>query len=135
MRLLSTVLEIDTVIRNGQCFDLFDYDGDEKYRAAWKSFFAPRDAIVFVVDSVDRDSMDEAREELHRLLLAEILKLKPVVEAMSVDELVDVLGIRDELEKGKRCHILGSSALDGRGLAEGLEWIRRYLEEHGREWK
>ncbi|RSL91151.1 hypothetical protein CEP51_000427 [Fusarium floridanum] len=139
-----SMLEIDTVTRNGQSFDLFDYDGDEKYRPAWKSFFAPRDSIIFVVDSIDRDNMDEAREELHRLLLAEILKLKPVVvfankqdspEAMSVDELVDVLGIRDELEKGKRCHILGSSALDGRGLAEGLKWIRRYLEEHGREWK
>lgn len=138
-----SMIEVDTITRNGQSFDLFDFVGDEKLRACWRSFFAPKDAIIFVVDSVDRNSMDEAGEELHRLLLVERLELKPVVvfankqdspEAMSVDELVDILGIRDELEKGKRCHILGSSALDGRGLAEGLEWIRKYLAEHGREW-
>lgn len=79
MCLFSAVIEVDTITRNGQSFDLFDFVGDEKLRACWRSFFAPKDAIIFVVDSVDRDSMDEAGEELHRLLLVERLELKPVV--------------------------------------------------------
>lgn len=73
------MIEVDTITRNGQSFDLFDFVGDEKLRACWRSFFAPKDAIIFVVDSADRDSMDEAGEELHRLFLVERLEFKPIV--------------------------------------------------------
>jgi signal recognition particle receptor subunit beta len=77
MLIIGIVLEIDSITLNGQWYDLFDYEGDERWRAAWKSFFAPLDAIAFVVDSTDREGMAEARDELFWLLQFEILALKP----------------------------------------------------------
>ncbi|KAH6884272.1 ADP-ribosylation factor family-domain-containing protein [Thelonectria olida] len=107
-----TMLEVDSITLNGQCYDLFDYAGDERYRAAWRSFFAPLHAIVFVVDSTDRESMLEAKDELFRLLQAEILALEPVLilankrdlpKAMSINEVIDSLGLHNELQKSQRC--------------------------------
>ncbi|KAF4454394.1 ADP-ribosylation factor [Fusarium albosuccineum] len=97
---------------NGQPYNLFDYGGDIKFRPCWRSFLAKLDSILWVVDSTDREALPEAKDELWRLLTADILEYKAVLvfankqdspKAMSVDEIIDGLGLRDELKKSSRC--------------------------------
>ena len=46
----------------------WDVGGRCNLRALWRHYFKAMDAIVFVLDSTDRERMEEARSELDRLL-------------------------------------------------------------------
>lgn len=50
----------------GTQFLVWDVGGQEKLRPLWKSYTRCTDAIVFVLDSVDVERMEEARMELIR---------------------------------------------------------------------
>eukprot|EP00889_Picochlorum_renovo_P000261 jgi/Picre1/27291/NNA_000260.t1 len=49
-------------------FKAFDLGGHEIARKVWKDYYAKVDAIVYLVDSADRDRFPESRIELDSLL-------------------------------------------------------------------
>jgi GTPase SAR1 family protein len=53
--------------------------GQEKIRPLWKHYYAGVNGIIFVVDSNDKDRLEEASEELHKLLREEQLQRCPVL--------------------------------------------------------
>ena len=48
-------------------FHFWDVGGQEKLRPLWKSYTRCTDGIVFVVDSVDAERMEEAKTELLKI--------------------------------------------------------------------
>ena len=50
----------------GTSFLIWDVGGQEKIRPLWRSYTRCTDGIVFVVDSVDLERLEEARCELHK---------------------------------------------------------------------
>ena len=82
-----------------------------------------------MVDSADRDRIDEARETLHTMINSEELgnavllvyaNKQDLPGAMSTPEVVDKL----ELASLKRkWYIQASNATRGDGLYEGLDWL------------
>lgn len=90
--------------------------------------------MIWVVDSVDRNRLDLCRQELDNLLQQERLfgasllvfaNKQDVDEALSVDEISNILHLTNENAKMKNRHwkIVPCSALTGEGLATGLEWV------------
>lgn len=45
-----------------------DVGGQDKIRPLWRHYYTGTQGLVFVVDSQDRDRIDEARVELHKIL-------------------------------------------------------------------
>ena len=45
-----------------------DVGGQDKIRPLWRHYYTGTQGLVFVIDSQDRDRIDEARQELHRIL-------------------------------------------------------------------
>lgn len=45
-----------------------DVGGQDKIRPLWRHYYTGTQALIFVVDSADRDRIDEARHELHRIV-------------------------------------------------------------------
>lgn len=45
-----------------------DVGGQDKIRPLWRHYYTGTQGLVFVVDSNDRERIDEARQELHRIL-------------------------------------------------------------------
>ena len=45
-----------------------DVGGQDKIRPLWRHYYTGTQGLVFVVDSQDRDRIDEARQELHRII-------------------------------------------------------------------
>lgn len=55
-----------------QILPLGDVGGQRTLRPYWRNYFEQTDAIVWVVDSVDRMRIEDCRAELHNLLLEDV---------------------------------------------------------------
>lgn len=48
--------------------------GQDKIRPLWRHYFSGTQGLIFVIDSNDRSRIDEARQELHRIILDREMK-------------------------------------------------------------
>merc|ERR1719456_1480714 len=58
-------------------FNTFDLGGHEAARKLWKDYFTVVDAVVYIVDALDRERFPEAKKELDSLLTDESLQNVP----------------------------------------------------------
>ena len=65
---------VETVEYKNINFTVWDVGGQDKIRPLWRHYYINAKALIFVVDSSDRDRINEAKEELHRLMHDEELK-------------------------------------------------------------
>uniref|UniRef100_A0A183CPN5 ADP-ribosylation factor 6 n=1 Tax=Globodera pallida TaxID=36090 RepID=A0A183CPN5_GLOPA len=59
---------VETVVYRNIKFSVWDVGGQEKIRPLWRHYYVGTQALIFVVDSADRDRIDEARQELHKII-------------------------------------------------------------------
>lgn len=109
-----------------------------------KQSFEDYDAIIFVVDSADRNSFQEARNELwtflsfapdmmeHTVLLI-LANKQDLHDAASVDELHKVLNLKDLSRISAQVHVEPTCAVSGNGLQAALEWLTRTIKENRRK--
>ena len=83
-------------------FNVWDVGGQDKIRPLWRHYYTGTQGLVFVVDSQDRERIDEAKQELHRILsdreMKECLLLvfankQDLPNAMNAAEITDKLGL------------------------------------------
>lgn len=119
----------------GVTFQVWDVGGQEKLRPLWRSYTRGTDGLVFVVDAVETERLEEARAELHRISLASANQGLPVLVlankqdqpgALSAAEVEKRLGVR-ELAAATLTHVQGCSAVDGLGLQLGLERLYQLI--------
>ncbi|XP_072527357.1 ADP-ribosylation factor-like 4Ca [Salminus brasiliensis] len=108
---------------------LWDAGGHEKLRALWRPYSRRTDGIVYVVDSVDVERLDEARAELHRvarfsehqgaplLILANKQDLPGSLSAAEVEQRLDL----QDISPGAAYHVQPACAIIGEGLQEGMD--------------
>jgi small GTP-binding protein len=65
---------VETVEFQKVKFTVWDVGGQDKIRQLWKHYFQNTQALIFVVDSSDRDRVEIAKEELHKMLAEDELK-------------------------------------------------------------
>ena len=65
---------VETVSYRNIEFMVWDMGGQDKIRQLWSHYYEGTQALIFVVDSADAERMDEARQELHKLMEQEELK-------------------------------------------------------------
>merc|ERR1711988_61495 len=49
-------------------FTVWDVGGQDKIRKLWRHYYQNTQGLIFVVDSNDRDRIEDAREELSKIL-------------------------------------------------------------------
>ena len=64
----SVGFNVETVTYKNVKFNVWDVGGQDKIRPLWRHYYTGTQGLVFVVDSQDRERIDEARQELHRIL-------------------------------------------------------------------
>ncbi|MBN3314923.1 ARL4A protein, partial [Atractosteus spatula] len=110
-------------------FHFWDVGGQEKLRPLWKSYTRCTDGIVFVVDSVDAERMEEAKTELHKITRISENQGVPVLvvankqdlrNSLSLPEIEKMLALH-ELSSATPWHLQPTCAIIGEGLREGLE--------------
>uniref|UniRef100_A0A9L0JIS0 ARF GTPase 1 n=1 Tax=Equus asinus TaxID=9793 RepID=A0A9L0JIS0_EQUAS len=90
--------------------------------------------LIFVVDSNDRERVNEAREELMRMLAEDELRdavllvfanKQDLPNAMNAAEITDKLGLHSL--RHRNWYIQATCATSGDGLYEGLDWLSNQL--------
>ena len=54
--------------------DIWDVGGQDKIRALWRHYYSETAVIIYVVDSNDRERIEDAKNELNRMLAEDELK-------------------------------------------------------------
>jgi len=121
---------VETVEYKNISFTVWDVGGQDKIRPLWRHYFQNTQGLIFVVDSNDRERVNEAKEELNRMLGEDELRdavllvfanKQDLPNAMTCADLSDKLGL--SAIRGRRWYIQSTCATHGEGLYEGLDWL------------
>merc|ERR1739849_68284 len=100
----------------------------------WRHYYSGAQGLIFVVDSNDRDRVEEAREELTKVLEEEEMRdavllvfanKQDLPNSMTAAEVTEKLGLQSM--RNRQWFIQSARATTGDGLYEGLDWMSRTL--------
>ncbi|XP_053201727.1 ADP-ribosylation factor 6-like [Panonychus citri] len=123
---------VETVTYKKVKFSVWDVGGQEKIRPLWRHYYIGAQALIFVVDASDRDRIDEARQELYRIVtdreMRDVIILifankQDLPDAMKPSEIQDKLGLNVAAFNQRNWFVQPSCAPNGDGLYEGLTWL------------
>ncbi|CAF3058272.1 unnamed protein product [Rotaria sp. Silwood2] len=100
---ISTVptigFNVETVRHGNINIIVWDVGGRDKIRALWRRFYEKTSAIVFIIDSNDRDRIDEACHESHKMANDDLLKNLPILIFANKQDLPNILTLDEIKEK------------------------------------
>uniref|UniRef100_A0A6B2LLU4 ADP-ribosylation factor n=1 Tax=Arcella intermedia TaxID=1963864 RepID=A0A6B2LLU4_9EUKA len=126
---------VETVQYKNITFHNWDVGGPDKIRPLWRHYYKDASSIIYVVDSNERNRLQEAKNELHTILREEHLRNIPILvfankqdlpQALSVNEVTS--GLELNQIKGRQWLIQACCATSGDGLYEGLDWLSSVLK-------
>ena len=131
--------------KKGVDFIFWDLGGGDKIRPLLKHYYLNTRAVVYVVDSTDRETFPKVRQELREMMEARELALAHLLvlanksdldQALSPEELWDELDLTDlapdedseRLNIGfSRATVLPISETSGQGCLETLDWLANVI--------
>jgi len=125
---------VETVEYKNINFNVWDVGGQDKIRKLWRYYYQNTNGLIFVVDSSDRDRIQDAREELDKMLQEDEMRdavllvfanKQDLPNAMTAAEMMDKLGLHSM--RDREWYIQSTCATAGDGLYEGLDWMSRTL--------
>ncbi|ETW56633.1 ADP-ribosylation factor 1 [Plasmodium falciparum Palo Alto/Uganda] len=90
---------VETVEFRNISFTVWDVGGQDKIRPLWRHYYSNTDGLIFVVDSNDRERIDDAREELHRMINEEELKDAIILVFANKQDLPNAMSAAEVTEK------------------------------------
>jgi len=121
---------VETVQYKNLKFQVWDLGGQTSIRPYWRCYYANTDAIIYVVDSMDRERISISKQELVSMLEEEELRKAILVVfankqdidgCMTVTEVANSLGLSSI--KNRKYQIFKTSATKGDGLNDAMEWL------------
>lgn len=115
---------------------LWDVGGQENLRSLWDSYYEQAHAVVFVVDSCDRDRIEECRQTLDSIVSHESIEGAPILmlankqdkeDHMEVEDIKEIFNKIAEKMSARDSRVLPVSALEGTGVAEAADWLSTRL--------
>ena len=126
---------VETMTFKNVKFQVWDLGGQTSIRPYWRCYYPNTTAIVYVVDSCDKERIPTRKEELQGILEEDELRnciimifanKQDLPEAATEVEITEGLGLNGV--KDRQWAIFKTSALKGEGLWEGMEWLSQQLK-------
>jgi len=123
---------VETIEYRNLNMHVWDVGGQDRVRPLWRHYFSNVQAIIFVVDAHDRTRIDEAKEELYKILNESSLSDIPLLvycnkqdlpASMTIAEISDIMDLHGQ--KRRSWYAQGSSAVTGAGVYEGMDWLAK----------
>eukprot|EP01129_Flabellula_baltica_P015263 TRINITY_DN7629_c0_g1_i1.p1 TRINITY_DN7629_c0_g1~~TRINITY_DN7629_c0_g1_i1.p1 ORF type:complete len:194 (-),score=56.64 TRINITY_DN7629_c0_g1_i1:39-536(-) len=128
---ISTIgFNMKKITRGNVVIKLWDIGGQPRFRSMWERYCSGVGAIVYVVDSADREAILEAKQELGELLDKNRLRGIPLLvlgnksdlpEAIDFEELIEIMELHTIEDRD--IGWLSISAKDGVNIDKVLEWL------------
>ncbi|KAL7063474.1 hypothetical protein AAHC03_01332 [Spirometra sp. Aus1] len=121
---------VETVNYKNLRFQVWDLGGQTSIRPYWRCYYANTDAIIYVVDSMDRDRIGISKqelvsmleeEELRNAVLAVFANKQDIEGCMSAAQVASALGLTSI--KNRTYQIFRTSAIQGDGLTQAMDWL------------
>lgn len=122
----------ETIQNKNLSLDLWDVGSQDKLRLQpfWQHHYPDTEGIIFVVDSNNFDRIQDARDELHKILSNEELKGAILLVYTNKQDMPNVMSISDMKDKlglynlhSRQWYIQSCCATTGDGLYDGLDWL------------
>jgi small GTP-binding protein len=127
---------VETVEYKGFNMNIWDVGGQDRIRALWRHYFHNTQGLIFLVDSNDTTRIEEAREELHKLLEEDELRDTILLVYANKQDLPNAikpneLGNKLKLNtiSNRPWQVQGACATTGDGLYEGLDWLGEQINQ------
>eukprot|EP01087_Luapelamoeba_hula_P020415 TRINITY_DN695_c2_g1_i1.p1 TRINITY_DN695_c2_g1~~TRINITY_DN695_c2_g1_i1.p1 ORF type:complete len:180 (-),score=20.93 TRINITY_DN695_c2_g1_i1:64-603(-) len=121
---------VETVQYKKLSFTVWDVGGQDRIRKLWRHYYEGADGVIFVVDSNDRERIEEASQVMNAMLQDDYLRdsillvlanKQDLPEALKVAQVADALNLH--AMRSRKWHIQGTCATSGDGLYEGFDWL------------
>lgn len=125
---------VETVEYKNISFTVWDVGGQDKIRPLWRHYYQGTNGLIFVVDSNDQERLEDAKDELSRMLLEDEMRdacllvlanKQDLPNAMPANEIGDFMDLRRL--RDRKWYIQPACATNGMGLYEGLDWLSKTL--------
>ena len=121
---------VETVSYKNVKFNVWDVGGQDNIRPLWRHYYTGTQGLIFVVDCADKDRVEEARQELHRIINGRAMKDAIILIFANKQDLPDALNPPEVQEKlgmtqirDRNWFVQPSCAITGDGLYKGLTWL------------
>lgn len=130
----------------GITFKAIDLGGHKEARKLWRDYYSSTDAIVYLIDTADRERLAESCIELNKVLTAELpdMQQTPLLVlgnkidmdgAISEQELRECFHLMETTGKGKIAlpehirpvEVFMCSIVNREGYREGIQWLAQYI--------
>ncbi|KAI9867040.1 MAG: Arf GTPase arl1 [Trichoglossum hirsutum] len=127
---------VESVTYRNLNFNVWDLGGQTSIRPYWRCYYANTAAVIFVIDSTDIERLGTASEELSAMLNEEELRDAALLVFANKQDQPGAKGageISEALQLGKlkdrSWSIVACSAVDGRGIHEGMDWLVQTVQQ------
>jgi ADP-ribosylation factor-like protein 2 len=136
---ISPTLGFDIKTLNYQDFQLniWDIGGQETLRSYWRNYFENTDAILWVIDTSDKDRLLDCKRELSKLITEEKLLGCPICimcnkrdlkNSLSDKEISEIMQLQDLIVN--RHYVLKSCCgITGDGLEDCIQWTMKEINQ------
>ena len=123
---------VETVAYGNLQLTTWDVGGRGKIRPLWRHYYQNTSAIIFVIDSNDRERLSQASDELDQMINEDELKELPVLifankqdlpNCCTLDEMKEKLNLTKLDRTNRRWHLQPSSVMEKKGIDEGFKWL------------
>ncbi|CAG8609104.1 6632_t:CDS:10 [Ambispora leptoticha] len=125
-------LNIGKIDLNRARLIFWDLGGQTELRSLWEKYYAECHGIVFVLDSTDKERIEECKQAFERIITNEMLEGIPILMLVNKQDLPNSLKVEEvreifnkiSMKLGARdSRILTISALEGDGVREAIDWL------------
>ncbi|CAB3374709.1 ADP-ribosylation factor-related protein 1 [Cloeon dipterum] len=132
-KITTTVgLNIGQIDIKGVRLSFWDLGGQEELQSLWDKYYAESHAVIYVVDSADRERIPESKNAFDKMISSNFLEGVPLLVLANKQDIPDCMGVRDvkpifnrsaHLIGRRDCMVMPVSALTGDGINEGINWL------------
>merc|ERR1712070_110907 len=129
---------VEDVVKYGILLNFWDVGGDPMTRTLWRHQWRCTDAIIFVVDSSDHDTIDEAAETMYSIFedggedltdcpLLILCNKQDIPGAISAPDLAERFDLHNRVYE-RQYYCQATSGTSGDGCEDGLQWLAETLK-------
>ncbi|KAK7580097.1 hypothetical protein V9T40_000726 [Parthenolecanium corni] len=112
--------------------NFWDLGGQEELQSLWDKYYSESHAVIYIVDSNDRERIPESKEIFDKMISNENLSGVPLLVLANKQDIPQCMGVREvkpifdqnaHLIGRRDCMVMPVSALTGDGVDEGIKWL------------